>query len=122
MASGGRTIYIAGAGIAGMTLALYMGKSIAAEAAGRLIAAGLRPATPVGIAVRAGRPDRVLVGTTLGALVAGGIDLPDGPAVILVGEAVASGTWAELTPELRAEVSALSPEPPVATDRAEERK
>lgn len=47
----------------------------------------------VGVAVNAGRADRALVGTTLGVLATGGVELPDGPAVILIGEAARSGRW-----------------------------
>jgi uroporphyrin-III C-methyltransferase/precorrin-2 dehydrogenase/sirohydrochlorin ferrochelatase len=76
-----------------MTLALYMGKSIAPAVAGRLLAHGLRAATPVGIVVNAGRAGRALYRGTLGELAQGAVDFTDGPAVILVGEAVAAGDW-----------------------------
>jgi uroporphyrin-III C-methyltransferase/precorrin-2 dehydrogenase/sirohydrochlorin ferrochelatase len=79
---------------AGLTLALYMGKSIAASAAGRLIRNGMSAGTPVGIVVNAGRAERTLHVGTLGELADGGGRFGDGPAVILVGEAVASGDWA----------------------------
>jgi uroporphyrin-III C-methyltransferase/precorrin-2 dehydrogenase/sirohydrochlorin ferrochelatase len=78
---------------AGMTLALYMGKSIAAEIAGKLLSAGLAPTTPVGIAVNAGRRDRSAYRGTLGEMAASAIAFTDGPAVILIGEAVAGGDW-----------------------------
>ena len=80
-------------GSAGLTLALYMGKSIAPEVAGKLGAHGLSPGVPVGIVVNAGRRDRKFYRGTLGDLASGAVDFADGPAVILVGEAVAAGDW-----------------------------
>jgi uroporphyrin-III C-methyltransferase/precorrin-2 dehydrogenase/sirohydrochlorin ferrochelatase len=85
----------AGLGSAGLTLALYMGKSIAAETAGRLIGAGMAPSTPVGVVVNAGRADRQLHYGTLADMAGGNLAFADGPAVILVGEAVAHGDWAD---------------------------
>lgn len=79
----------------GLTLALYMGKSIAASTAIRFILEGVSAATPVGIVVNAGRRDSELHRGTLGELADGGGSLSDGPAVILLGNAVAEGDWAE---------------------------
>jgi uroporphyrin-III C-methyltransferase/precorrin-2 dehydrogenase/sirohydrochlorin ferrochelatase len=79
----------------GLTLALYMGKAIAAEVAGRLVSFGAAPDLPVGIVVNAGRSNRTLYAATLGQLAAGAVDFVDGPAVILVGRAVAEGDWAD---------------------------
>ncbi|MEQ8599498.1 MAG: siroheme synthase CysG [Devosia sp.] len=79
----------------GLTLALYMGKAIAAEVAGRLVSFGAAPDLPVGIVVNAGRANRTLYAATLGQLAAGAVDFVDGPAVILVGRAVAEGDWAD---------------------------
>ncbi|WP_374624490.1 uroporphyrinogen-III C-methyltransferase, partial [Devosia sp.] len=78
---------------AGLTLALYMGKSVASATASRLIAEGAGPAIPVGVVVRAGRRDRVLYRGTLGSLAASATELEDGPAIIFVGEAIAHGDW-----------------------------
>lgn len=83
----------AGLAGAGMTLALYMGKAIAPEIAERLIGQGLAASTAVGIVVNAGRPGRAAQRTTLAGLAGGALELADGPAVILVGEAVAAGDW-----------------------------
>ena len=80
---------------AGMSLALYMGKSIAAETAGRLLAQGAPADLPVGIVVNAGRPDRHAVRLTLGGLAQAAPELPEGPAVLLVGAAIAHGDWAD---------------------------
>lgn len=78
----------------GLTLALYMGKAIAADVAGRLVAHGAAPDLPVGIVVNAGRTNRALYAATLGQLAGGAVEFADGPAVILVGKAVAAGDWA----------------------------
>jgi uroporphyrin-III C-methyltransferase/precorrin-2 dehydrogenase/sirohydrochlorin ferrochelatase len=78
---------------AGLTLGLYMGKSIAAETAFRLIAEGAALSIPVGVVVRAGLPDRKLYRGTLGSLAEGAALLEDGPAIIFVGEAIAHGDW-----------------------------
>ncbi|WMT85749.1 siroheme synthase CysG [Pelagibacterium sp. 26DY04] len=78
----------------GLTLGLYMGKSIAADVARRLMEHGVSAAMPVGIVVNAGRADKALYAGTVGALAAGEIEFVDGPAVIFVGEAVAQGDWA----------------------------
>jgi uroporphyrin-III C-methyltransferase/precorrin-2 dehydrogenase/sirohydrochlorin ferrochelatase len=79
----------------GLTLALYMGKAIAASTAIQLMVFGLSSRTPVGIVVNAGRQDRTFHRGTLGELADGGGSFGDGPAVILVGEAVAEGDWQE---------------------------
>jgi len=79
----------------GMTLALYMGKSIAGATASKLMARGMNPTLPIGLVVNAGRRDRSFVRGTLGALASGALEMADGPAVIFVGEAVAHGDWAD---------------------------
>jgi uroporphyrin-III C-methyltransferase / precorrin-2 dehydrogenase / sirohydrochlorin ferrochelatase len=78
----------------GLTLALYMGKAIAAEVASRLVEQGAPADLPIGIVVNAGRVDSTSYAGTLGGLAAGAVDFVDGPAVILVGRAVAQGDWA----------------------------
>ncbi|RUT33150.1 uroporphyrinogen-III C-methyltransferase [Arsenicitalea aurantiaca] len=78
---------------AGITLALYMGKSIAGDVASRLVAHGIAGTMPVGIVVNAGRADRSLYAGTLDALARDAIAFSDGPAVILIGPAVAAGDW-----------------------------
>jgi uroporphyrin-III C-methyltransferase/precorrin-2 dehydrogenase/sirohydrochlorin ferrochelatase len=82
---------------AGMTLALYMGKSIVIETANKLIRRGMRPDLPVGVVVNAGRRDRSLYRATLGEIAVDGAEMAEGPAVIFIGEAVAHGDWAEAT-------------------------
>ncbi|HUH77605.1 MAG TPA: SAM-dependent methyltransferase, partial [Devosia sp.] len=78
----------------GLTLALYMGKSIAPQIAGRLLAHGANPALPVGVVVNAGRTDKASYTGTLASLAAGAGEFVDGPAIILVGDAIAAGDWA----------------------------
>jgi len=80
---------------AGLTLALYLGKSIADEVAARLIAHGAAPDLPVGVVVNAGRADKSTYAGTLAALSAGQLAFSEGPAIIFVGEAVAAGDWAD---------------------------
>ncbi|MBU1306745.1 MAG: siroheme synthase CysG [Alphaproteobacteria bacterium] len=80
---------------AGLTLALYMGKSIAGDVAARLVAHGANPLTAVGIVVNAGRRSRTTYSGTLGSLRTWDGTLVDGPAIIFVGEAVAAGDWAQ---------------------------
>ncbi|WP_375596988.1 siroheme synthase CysG [Devosia sp. Naph2] len=79
----------------GLTLALYMGKAIAAEVAGRLVVHGAAADLPIGIVVNAGRADSTSYAATLGELAKGAVEFVDGPAVILVGHAVAHGDWFE---------------------------
>lgn len=79
----------------GLTLGLYMGKSIAAEVAARLLAHGVGAQVPVGIVVNAGRSDKALYRGTLGALADGAVAFADGPAIIFIGQSVASGDWAQ---------------------------
>jgi len=79
----------------GLTLALYMGKTIAAETAGKLLRRGMNPLLPVGIVVNAGRKNRSFSRGTLGQLASGAAEMADGPAIIFVGEAVAHGDWAD---------------------------
>ena len=78
-----------------MTLALYMGKSVAGETSGKLVRLGMAPNLPVGIVVNAGRPERSLFRTSLGDLATAAPDMPDGPAIIFIGESVHHGDWAD---------------------------
>jgi uroporphyrin-III C-methyltransferase / precorrin-2 dehydrogenase / sirohydrochlorin ferrochelatase len=79
----------------GLTLALYMGKAISAEVAARLVQHGAPADLPIGIVVNAGRSDSTSYTGTLGDLAAGAVEFVDGPAVILVGRAIAHGDWAK---------------------------
>lgn len=79
----------------GITLGVYMGKSVAPSVAAKLIAGGLRPDTPIGVVVNAGRADKSLYTGTLGELSGALHALANGPALILIGEAVSRGDWAD---------------------------
>jgi uroporphyrin-III C-methyltransferase/precorrin-2 dehydrogenase/sirohydrochlorin ferrochelatase len=82
----------------GLTLALYMGKDIAASAAIKLIVHGVPARTPVGIVVNAGRSNRTFHTGTLGELSDGVHSFAAGPAIIFVGNAVAHGDWQDAIP------------------------
>jgi uroporphyrin-III C-methyltransferase/precorrin-2 dehydrogenase/sirohydrochlorin ferrochelatase len=82
----------AGLALGGATVAVYMGRTVAAAVADRLVEAGLSPDTPVAAVENASQPDeRLLVGalSDLPALADRG-DV-DGPVLILIGRALASG-------------------------------
>jgi len=73
------------------TLAIYMGKAAAPAVSARLVAAGLPPATPVVLVENASLPGERHFATRLDLLpLAARTALGDGPAVILVGQAVAA--------------------------------
>jgi len=78
----------------GLTLALYMGKSVASDVAARLVAHGASSNLPVGVVVNAGRPDMSSYSGNLRSLIESDVAFADGPAIILIGEAVAAGDWA----------------------------
>ena len=80
----------------GVTLGLYMGKSVMARTARALIANGMGADMPVGVVVNAGRSDRFTGLASLRNLVEGGFSMPDGPAIIFIGHSVAKGEWEHL--------------------------
>lgn len=72
------------------TLAIYMGKAAATEVSTRLIAAGLDPATPVAVVENASLgEERTFFGTLRLLPLMARTALADGPAIILVGQAMA---------------------------------
>lgn len=71
------------------TLAVYMGKAAAGEVAAHLIAAGLPRETPVALVENASLRDERSVVTRLDLLALAARTLGEGPAVLLIGEAVA---------------------------------
>ena len=85
--------------IDGATVAVYMGRSIAAEVASRLIEAGLSGDTAVAVVENASRPDKRLFHGTLN-------DLPSletrsdlmGPVMTIIGDAVAGANFAKSEP------------------------
>jgi uroporphyrin-III C-methyltransferase len=70
------------------TVVIYMGLSMAAPIAARLMAAGRAPATPALIVENASRRDERRVATTLAGLAEAAAALA-GPALLIVGEAMA---------------------------------
>ena len=73
------------------TLAIYMGKAAAPRVSAKLIAAGLPPSTPIVLVENASLPDERHFATRLDLMpIAARTALGDGPAVILVGQAVAA--------------------------------
>lgn len=72
------------------TLAVYMGKGAAAQVSGGLIAAGLPPSTPVALVENASLAEERVFATRLDLLpLAAATALGDGPALILIGQAIA---------------------------------
>ena len=79
------------------TLAVYMGKAAAGEVSAGLIAAGLPGDTPVVLVENASLPEERHFATRLDLLpLAAMTALGDGPAVMLIGQAMASGPSARL--------------------------
>lgn len=80
--------------VSGATIAVYMGRTVAASVAERLMQAGLPPETTVAVVENASRPDRRLLHGVLR-------DLPDlqhrdqltGPVMVIIGDAVAGANF-----------------------------
>ena len=85
--------------LSGATVAVYMGRTVAASVAGRLMAAGLAEDTTVAVVENAGRGDRRLMHGTLK-------ELPDlenrvelkGPVMVIIGDAVAGANFEHSEP------------------------
>lgn len=79
----------AGLALKGATVAVYMGRTVAAAVADKMINAGMTPETPVAVIENAAHPDERQFAGTLSDLAAlserGEID---GPVLIVIGEAV----------------------------------
>jgi uroporphyrin-III C-methyltransferase len=71
------------------TLAIYMGGSVAAELAERLIALGRAPSTPAAVVQSAGAPDAVMRQGELADLAELTAELGEGPVLLVVGEVAA---------------------------------
>jgi uroporphyrin-III C-methyltransferase/precorrin-2 dehydrogenase/sirohydrochlorin ferrochelatase len=92
--------------ISGATIAVYMGRTVAASVAGRLMAAGLPAETTVAVIENASRGDRRLLHGTLK-------DLPDlefrneltGPVMVIIGESVAGANFEQSEPLVRREAA-----------------
>jgi len=85
----------AGLALSGVTVAVYMGRSVAAKVAARLVEAGMAVTTPVAVIENASRADRRAYSGPLAEL-AEIADRPElsGPVLIIVGEVVAAGAVA----------------------------
>jgi uroporphyrin-III C-methyltransferase/precorrin-2 dehydrogenase/sirohydrochlorin ferrochelatase len=81
----------AGLALSGATVAVYMGRTVAAKVAARLIEAGMNAATPVAVIENASRPGHRAYAGKLDELakIAARPDLT-GPVLIIVGEVVAA--------------------------------
>jgi len=93
--------------VSGATIAVYMGRTVAASVAGRLMQAGLPSETTVAIIENASRRDRRLMHGILR-------DLPDlehrdelsGPVMVIIGDAVAGANFEQSEPLVRRETVA----------------
>ena len=89
----------AGLALSGATIAVYMGRSVAARIAARLTEAGLSAATPVSVIENATLPHRRIFAGALAELIGfaerGDVD---GPALILIGAAAGEGALALAEP------------------------
>jgi len=85
--------------IDGATVAVYMGKSTAADVSGRLSAAGLSPDTAVAVVENASLPhSRLLHGTLADLPVLSEFDDLTGPVLTIIGDAVAGACLAASEP------------------------
>lgn len=91
---------------ANQTVVIYMGLSQAGVIAGRLLAAGRGPSTPALIVENASRADEQRVLTTLAGLTAAAEAL-SGPALLIVGEAMAEAQVLSVPPSVRSTSPAL---------------
>jgi len=96
----------AGLALSGTTVAVYMGRAVAAAVATRLVEAGLAPSTPVAVIENASRRDARTFAGRLDELarIAGGTDAA-APVLIIVGDVVAAGAVAG-APAALAEIAA----------------
>jgi uroporphyrin-III C-methyltransferase/precorrin-2 dehydrogenase/sirohydrochlorin ferrochelatase len=85
--------------ISGATVAVYMGRTIAADVAERLIDAGLSPDTAVAVVENASRDNKRLLHGTLADLPAlQSRDELTGPVMTIIGDAVAGANFSNSTP------------------------
>lgn len=96
----------AGLALSGTTVAVYMGRAVAAAVAARLIEAGLAASTPVAVIENASRREARAFAGRLDELVrlTAGTD-PQAPVLIIIGEVVAAGAFAD-APGALAEIAA----------------
>lgn len=85
--------------LSGATVAVYMGRSVAASVAERLMAGGLAEDTTVAVVENAGRGDKRMLHGTLRELP--GLETRDeltGPVMVIIGDAVAGANFANSEP------------------------
>ncbi|WP_377288987.1 siroheme synthase CysG [Rhizobium sp. SG2393] len=85
--------------ISGATVAVYMGRSVAASVAGRLMEIGVSAETTVAVVENAGRADRRMLHGTLADLPA--LEHRDeltGPVMVIIGDAVAGANFTHSNP------------------------
>ncbi|MBB5752344.1 siroheme synthase CysG [Prosthecomicrobium pneumaticum] len=96
----------AGLALSGATVAVYMGRSVAAKVAAKLIENGLAPSTPVAMVENASRPDRRSHAGRLDGLAAlADLSGSAAPVVFIIGAVVAEGAVA-VPPLARAALAA----------------
>jgi uroporphyrin-III C-methyltransferase len=94
------------------TLAIYMGKAAAAQIAANLIAQGLAGDTPVALVENASLPTERIFRTRLDLMGLGSVvALGDGPALLLIGQAVKQATAPERTIVIAVKASQAIPLP-----------
>jgi uroporphyrin-III C-methyltransferase/precorrin-2 dehydrogenase/sirohydrochlorin ferrochelatase len=85
--------------LSGATVAVYMGRTVAAEVSLRLIDMGLPSDTPVAAVENASRTDaRLFHGTLADLPLLGGMDELTGPVMVIIGEAVAGADLTRAQP------------------------
>lgn len=85
--------------VSGATIAVYMGRTVAASVAGRLMQAGLPPETTVAVVENASRRDKRLLHGVLSELP--GLQARDdlgGPVMVIIGDAVAGANFERSEP------------------------
>lgn len=88
----------AGLALSGATIAVYMGRTVAATVARRLTEAGLGVETTVAVVENASRPEKQLFHGTLADLpLIEKADWLDGPVMVVIGDAVAAADLARST-------------------------
>ncbi|MEP3428931.1 MAG: siroheme synthase CysG [Roseibium sp.] len=99
----------AGLALKGSTVAVYMGRTVAAGVAEKLIGAGLRPESPVAVIENAAHTDeRQFAGSLSELAVLSNRAEIDGPVLIVIGEAVGHATLEHAEPLAPQRVSALA--------------
>jgi uroporphyrin-III C-methyltransferase / precorrin-2 dehydrogenase / sirohydrochlorin ferrochelatase len=89
--------------VSGATIAVYMGRTVAASVAERLIAGGMPRETTVAVIENASRRDaRLFHGTIADLPSLQHFDELTGPVMVVIGEAVAGANFEKSTPLARA--------------------